>query len=286
MTRNADGSEAPADEEPFLVAASLSGAADAEWARDAAEHVDAALLGGVALDPASRAAARDLVARGRSEFLPADPLAFVADQLDALADAPVRPGVNVRSATPDPIRAVAEVCADRGAVCEVNAHCRQPELRAVGCGESLLREPERLARYVAAAAGTGATTSVKVRAEVPGVDLVAVAERAAAAGADWLHVDAMDAEAVVADLASAVDAAPAGGEADDLADLTLVANNGVRGRETVAEYAGHGADAVSVGRPTEDPPVLARVADAVEEWRAGTLRRREDETGPEPEVRP
>jgi TIM-barrel protein len=271
---------------PFLVAASLSGAADAAWARAAAEHVDVALLGGVALDPASRAAARDLVGRGRSEFLPDDPTAFVADQLDALADAPVRPGINVRSATPDPVREVAGVCADRGAVCEVNAHCRQPELRAVGCGESLLRDPDRLARYVAAAAEAGATTSVKVRAEVPGVDLVAVAERVAAAGADWLHVDAMDSEAVIADLAAAVDAAPASGATGDLADLTLVANNGVRGRETVAEYAAHGADAVSVGRPTEDPPVLSRVADAVEEWRTGALRRRGGETETEPEARP
>ncbi|WP_424013454.1 tRNA-dihydrouridine synthase [Halorubrum xinjiangense] len=286
MTRSADGSEAPAGGEPFLVAASLSGAADAEWAHAAAEHVDVALLGGVALDPASRAAARDLVDRGRSEFLSADPLAFVADQLDALADAPVRPGFNVRSATPEPVREAAQICADRGAVCEVNAHCRQPELRAVGCGESLLREPDRLARYVAAAAETGATTSVKVRAEVPGVDLVAVAERVAATGADWLHVDAMDSEAVIADLAAAVDAAPVSDDADDLADLTLVANNGVRGRETVTEYAGHGADAVSVGRPTEDPPVLERVADAVEEWRAGRLRRRGREAGPESEAWP
>ncbi|MGM0448804.1 MAG: tRNA-dihydrouridine synthase, partial [Methanobacteriota archaeon] len=235
--------------------------------------------------PAGRAAARDLVARGRSEFLPADPLAFVADQFDALADAPVRPGVNVRSATPEPVREAARICADRGAVCEVNAHCRQPELRAVGCGESLLREPDRLARYVAAAAETDATTSVKVRAEVPGVDLVAVAETVAAAGADWLHVDAMDAEPVIADLAAAVDAAPARGGGAALADLTLVANNGVRGRETVTEYAGHGADAVSVGRPTEDPPVLSRVADAVEEWRAGRLRLRGGEAGPEPEAR-
>jgi TIM-barrel protein len=286
VTRSGDGSEVPAGGEPFLVAASLSGAADAEWARAAADHVDVALLGGVALDPASRAAARDLVARGRSEFLPADPLAFVADQLGALADAPVRPGVNVRSASPEPVRKAARICADRGAVCEVNAHCRQPELRAVGCGESLLREPDRLARYVAAAAETGATTSVKVRAEVPGVDLVAVAEAVAAAGAEWLHVDAMDSEAVIADLAAAVDAAPAGGDADGLADLTLVANNGVRGRETVAEYAGHGADAVSVGRPTEDPPVLARVADAVEEWRAGRLRQGGVGADPEPEARP
>ncbi|QWC18750.1 tRNA-dihydrouridine synthase [Halorubrum sp. 2020YC2] len=286
MTRGGDRAGAPAGGEPFLVAASLSGAADAEWALDAAAHVDAALLGGVALDPASRAAARDLVARGREEFLPADPLAFVAAQLDALADAPVRPGVNVRSATPGPVRTAAEICAERGAVCEVNAHCRQPELRAVGCGESLLREPDRLSRYVAAAAETGATTSVKVRAEVPGVDLVAVAETVTAAGADWLHVDAMDSEAAVADLAAAVDAAPESGDASGLAGLTLVANNGVRGRETVNEYAAHGADAVSVGRPTEDPPVLARVADAVEAWRSGALPREEGRSDPESEARP
>ncbi|ELZ34800.1 tRNA-dihydrouridine synthase [Halorubrum tebenquichense] len=273
--------------DPFLVAASLSGAADAEWARRAAGYVDVALLGGVALDPASRAAARDLVARGREEFLPTDPLGFVADQLDAVADiddSPVRPGINVRSATLGPVREAAEICADRDAVCEINAHCRQPELRAVGCGESLLRDPDRLSRYVAAAAETGATTSVKVRAGLPGVDLAATATVAAEAGADWLHVDAMDSEAAVGAVASALDDAPA--------DATLIANNGVRGRETVAEYAARGADAVSVGRPTEDPPVLARVADAVADWRAGALCDRsgdgeyEPEQDPEPEARP
>ena len=252
-----------ANRPPFLVAASLSGAADADWARAAAPHVDAALLGGVALDPASLSAARDLVARGRAEFLPADPLAWIDRQLAALADAPVRPGVNVRSATVEPVREAAARCAARGAVCEVNAHCRQPELRAVGCGESLLRDPERLAEYVAAAAGTGATTSVKVRAEVPGVNLVAVADAVAEAGADWLHVDAMDSEAVVGDLAN--------GAASARGDLSVIANNGVRGRRTVAEYAAHGADAVSAGRPTERPADLERVADAVRAWRDGEL---------------
>jgi len=264
----ADDGESP---HPFLVAASLSGAADADWARAAAPHVDAAVLGGIALDPAGRAAARDLVARGRSEFLPDDPLAWIDRQLAALADAPVRPGVNVRSTTVGPVREAAAVCAEHGAVCEVNAHCRQPELRAVGCGESLLREPDRLADYVAAAAETGATTSVKVRAEVPGVDLVAVADAVAEAGAEWLHVDAMDSEAVVGDLAGG-DLAGGGGPATDpRADRTVIANNGVRGRRTVAEYAAHGADAVSVGRPTEHPAELARVAEAVRAWRDGEL---------------
>ena len=261
----ADGDEGRS---PFLVAASLSGAADANWARAAAPHVDAAVLGGIALDPASRAAARDLVARGRSEFLPDDPLAWIDRRLDALADARVRPGINVRSATVGPVREAAALCADRDAVCEVNAHCRQPELRAVGCGESLLRDRDRLADYVAAAAATGATTSVKVRAEVPGVDLVAVADAVAEAGADWLHVDAMDSEGVVADLTRENDAST-GGEAR--AGLTVIANNGVRGRETVAEYAAHGADAVSVGRPTEHPTELARVAEAVRAWCEGGL---------------
>ena len=258
MTTSGDGGSFPS-----LVAASLSGAADADWARAAAPHVDAAVLGGVALDPASRAAARDLVARGRSEFLPGDPLAWIDRQLAALADAPVRPGVNVRSATVGPVREAAAVCAERDAVCEVNAHCRQPELRAVECGESLLRDRDRLADYVAAAADAGATTSVKVRAEVPGVDLVAVADAVADAGAEWLHVDAMDSERVVADL-TAADGVPR-------ADLTVIANNGVRGRRTVAEYAAHGADAVSVGRPTERPADLARVAEAVRAWRDGEL---------------
>ncbi|GAB3698680.1 beta/alpha barrel domain-containing protein [Halorubrum pallidum] len=249
---------------PFLVAASLSGAADADWARRAAPHVDAAVLGGIALDPPSRSAARDLVSRDRSEFLPDDPIEWIGGQLDAVADAPVVAGVNVRSATVGPVREAAAVCADRDAVCEINAHCRQPELREVGCGESLLRDADRLTEYVSVAARTGATTSVKARAEVDGVDLVAVADAVADAGADWLHVDAMDSERVVRDLS---DTGPTG--PDD--GLTVIANNGVRGRRTVAEYAAYGAGAVSVGRPSDRPAALARVADAVTAWREGSL---------------
>jgi tRNA-dihydrouridine synthase len=98
---------------------------------------------------------------------------------------------------------------------------------------------------------------------VPGVDLVAVADAVAEAGADWLHVDAMDSEPVVGDL-TADDGGPR-------TSLTVIANNGVRGRRTVAEYAAHGADAVSVGRPTERPAELSRVAEAVRAWRAGEL---------------
>ncbi|WP_348613668.1 tRNA-dihydrouridine synthase [Halobaculum rarum] len=246
--------------DPPLALASLSGDSDAEWARAGADYAGAAFLGGIALDAESRAAVRAMVAdRDRSEFLPADPLAWIAEQLDALADseADIRAGVNVRATTEMAIRGAAAVCADRDAILEVNAHCRQAELCAAGCGETLLADTDRLAGYVAAAAGESADVSVKVRAEVDGVDLADTARAVADAGADAIHVDAMDSEGIVG---CVKDAAP---------ELVVIANNGVRDRRTVREYLAAGADTVSVGRPSDDERVLRRVRAAVDEWADG-----------------
>ncbi|MEM4781498.1 MAG: tRNA-dihydrouridine synthase [Halalkalicoccus sp.] len=238
-----------------LVAASLSGRSDAAWARTAAEYVDCAILGGIALDGPSREAARELVARDREEFLPADPLEFVDDQLAALSDLGIEAGFNVRSSSVAPIREVAAICRTHEAICEINAHCRQDELCRVGCGEALLADPERLCEQVRAAAETGARVSVKVRAEVPRVDLAATARDIEAAGAGIVHVDAMDSEAVIRDVGEAT-------------GMTVIANNEVRDRKSVHEYLAYGADAVSVGRPSDDPRVLARVREALSAWDA------------------
>lgn len=240
--------------EPRLAAASLSGESDADWARAAAPYVGCAFLGGIAIDGPTRAAAREMVDRERNEFLPDEPIGFIDAQLAALQSADVRGGFNVRTTTLEPLAQAAEVCASRGAVLEVNAHCRQEEMCAVGAGESLLRDGERLCKQVRTAADRGAMVSVKVRTEVDGVDLPAVAERLVEAGAGVLHVDAMDSEPVVADVA---EAAP---------DAFLIANNGVRDRETTHEYLAYGADAVSIGRPSDDPAVLRRVRAAVDSW--------------------
>jgi TIM-barrel protein len=239
--------------EPRVALASLSGEADAAWARGGAGYAGAAFLGGIALDETTREAAREMVERDREEFLPPDPLAFVDEQLDALGDAPLRPGFNVRTTTLGPLREAARICHEHGVILEVNAHCRQEEMCAVGCGESLLRDTARLREYVSTAAGTGATVSVKVRTEVRGVDLPALARTLADAGADAIHVDAMDSEPVVAEVAEA-------------AEAFVIANNGVRDEATVQEYLEYGADAVSVGRPSDNPTVLSRVHDTTTAW--------------------
>ncbi|MFC7079897.1 tRNA-dihydrouridine synthase [Halorussus caseinilyticus] len=242
--------------DPRLALASLSGQSDAAWAETAEEHAGAAFLGGIALDGPTREAAAEMVERDREEFLPDDPVAFVDRQLAALADADLRPGFNVRTASLGPLREVAEVCADHDAILELNAHCRQDEMCRAGAGEALLRDPDRLREQVSAAAAEGPAVSVKVRAELSGVDLSAVARTIADAGGDAIHVDAMDSEAVVADIA---------GVAAET-DLFVIANNGVRDETTVREYLDYGADAVSVGRPSDDPAVLRRVRTAVDDW--------------------
>ncbi|WP_410766843.1 tRNA-dihydrouridine synthase [Haloferax sp. DFSO60] len=240
--------------QPRVAIASLSGESDAEWATAAESYVGAAILGGVALDDASQEAAQALVARGRSEFLTDDPFGFIDSQLAELRDSDLFVAVNVRATNADPIRKAAAVCAEYGAGIEINAHCRQEELREIGCGETLLRDEERLCAYVEAAAESGTPVGVKARAELEGIELPKLASKLADAGATWLHVDAMDSESVVADIADAE------------SDLYLVANNGVRDRETVHEYLDYGADAVSVGRPSDNPTVLRRVEAATTEW--------------------
>jgi TIM-barrel protein len=263
--RNANRTRSEArGRDPRLLLASLSGEADARWAHQASAYADLAVLGGIALDARSRDAARAMVRRDRAEFLPPDPLVFVDFQLATLASSPIRAGVNVRSATVDPVRRVARLCAAHDALVEVNAHCRQRELCRVGCGETLLRDTARLCDYVSAAAAEGATVGVKVRAAVDGVDLVETARRVADAGATLFHVDAMDSERVIADVAQTTP------------ELFLVANNGVRDRATVAEYLDYGADAVSVGRPSTDHRVLGRVRRAVDEWFAAHADREAD----------
>ncbi len=237
--------------DPPLVLASLSGEADAEWAAAGAAYAGGGVLGGIALDEDSRAAARKLLARDRTEFLPADPLAFIESQLAALEDVPIQPAVNVRSATLEPVVEAARICRDRGAYIEINAHCRQEELCAVGCGETLLADADRLHSYVCQASETGATVGVKVRAEVPGVDLARVAATIEDAGGAFVHVDAMDTESSIAEVCEG-------------SELYVIANNGVRDDDTVCEYADYGADAVSVGRPSDNPAVLERVRAAVD----------------------
>lgn len=239
--------------DPPVALASLSGEADAKWAKRGAPYAGVAVMGGIAIDGPTREAARELLDRDRTEFVPPNPVSFIDQQLAALAEVPIRGGFNIRTTSKAPLERAASVCASHDAVLEINAHCRQEEMCTRGAGESLLRDTVRVCEYVHTARKAGATVSVKVRAEVGGVDLVETARRLDDAGASMLHVDAMDSESIIEPISQCTDA-------------TVIANNEVRDQQSVEEYLRYGADAVSVGRPSDEPAVLERVRDAVVSW--------------------
>lgn len=243
---------------PRLALASLSGQSDAEWARSARPHIGAAFLGGIAICERTRDAARALRERDRTEFLPPDPIRFIDAQLTRLADDALHPAVNVRVTDSERLKAAAETCATHEAILELNAHCRQDEMCATGAGETLLRDPDRLAEYVRKASEGNDYICVKVRGELDDVDLVHIASRIESAGGWGIHVDAMDTPRVVEPIA-------------DSTELFVIANNGVRDRRSAEQYLECGADALSIGRAHDRPTVLRSVSETVTDW-FGPLR--------------
>jgi TIM-barrel protein len=230
-----------------LYAASLSGVADRGWATRLAPVVNRAIIGGIAIDADTRAAAAELRDRGRIEFLPADPIGWVVRMTRAPRAVPM--GVNIRACDPGAVSAVGRAIDTPRVWIELNAHCRQPEICAAGAGEHLLHAPQELAALVRAGATTGATVGVKVRAEVDGVDLRDVARVVEAAGGAFIHIDTMDDPAAIRRVATAT-------------GLRVVANNGIRTAEDIAQAVAAGATAVSVGRPSTDTGAMRQIARA------------------------
>lgn len=235
---------------PPLVLASLSGQSDVSWARQRSRWVGMACLGGFSMDRATRAAGSRMVQRGRDEFLPQSPSDFLRHQLKKSRNLPLLTAINVRSATLQGFERAARLAGVFGAYVEINAHCRQPEMVELGCGEALLREPERLIKAIKTVRSLGVAVGVKGRFEVEGTRPVEVLNRCAEVGADYLHVDAMDSERRIKELEAPY----------------LIANNGVRERDDIEQYGRYGADAVSVARAS-DPGDLRELTPEVEAWK-------------------
>ena len=196
------------------------------------------LSAGYSIDGPTMEAARSIASKDRREFIYDDPVAELKGQIAKMAKSDVIPGINLRGSSPAAFHAIAQALGS-AVVYEIDAHCRQPEMIAAGCGEYYLKNPDRLVAVVRALKEDGVTVSVKIRVGVSADDRL-LAEALWHAGADILHVDLMDAG--TAKLRQIRNICP----------LMLIANNSINTFERMRDMLSHGADIVSLARQSDE----------------------------------
>ena len=155
---------------------------------------DAVTLGGYSLDEKTIEASQKIIQRGRKEFhFEIDEIIpHIQNEVNSIKRnyPDVAVSANVRSTVPEPIVEASKI---KGLdIIEINCHCRQEEITAIGCGQEMLKRDD-LAEYLSYIVdNSNIKVSVKIRANVDGIDTLSIAKIIEDAGVDYLHLDAMD----------------------------------------------------------------------------------------------
>lgn len=174
----------------------MAGITDAEFLNKVIPFgFDTATLGGYSLDAETIESSEKIIKRGRNEFhfLQDEIIGHIKKEVNLIKKQhpDVKVSVNVRSTTPQPIIEVSKI--DNLDIVEINCHCRQEEILAIGCGQNMLKRGD-LADYIKDVVDNASCeVSVKIRANVEGSDTLKIAKLIENAGADYLHIDAMKA---------------------------------------------------------------------------------------------
>ena len=239
-----------------IAIASMAGKTDSAFANRYAKDAGLVVIGGYNLDAATNDAAKKMEARGREEFVSDEPLELLKSEIENTDIAGIV-AFNVRSTTIEPLIEAANIIREAGGILELDAHCRQDEMTEIGAGEALMEDLSRLTEWIRLIKETGVVLSVKIRANV--VDDEELAKAIENAGADILHVDAMQ----------------PGDRADlnairkirDVTRLLLIGNNSIFDFSDAKEMFSRGADLISVARAvTNDPEIIPELVDMVSQY--------------------
>ena len=226
------------------VVAPMAGITNADFLNKVIPYgFNVATLGGYSLDIPTLEASKKIVERGRKEFI--FPLDTICEHIENEAasikkvHSNVKVSANVRAITPQPIIELDSI-KDLDII-EINCHCRQDEILAVGCGQQMLFRND-LGEFISQVAdNVDCEVSVKIRANVEGIDTLKIAQLIEDAGANYLHVDAMkkgvfDADwELLREIASNV-------------DIKVIGNNSVNSDENVKKMIETGVDGFSIAR--------------------------------------
>ena len=229
---------------PIEVLAPMAGITDGSFCKKMTLYgFDMVTMGGYNVDKPTINAGRSIIQRGRPEFdIKKDDLLFTIKKEAKIVKNSWngKLSVNLRSVSPDPIIEMSKL--PEIDVVEINAHCRQPEITDIGCGQALLYDLERLYNFTKNVVEKAESeVSVKIRANIENTDDVEVSKTIEEAGADYLHVDAMK---------------PGEDHADydiiksikENTKIFLIGNNSIRDLKSARKMISAGADGISIAR--------------------------------------
>ena len=204
---------------------------------------DVATLGGYSLDAPTIEASKKIIARGRNEFdFPLNEICtHISNEVNSIkkVHSNVKVSANVRSTTPQPIIDVGNI--ENLDIVEINCHCRQDEILSIGCGQEMLNRPDLNDFISHVVDNVDSEVSVKIRANVEGVDTLKIAKLIEGAGADYLHIDAMKKGVFEADweLLS---------EISKDVNIKVIGNNSVNSLKHAEKMKDTGVDGFSIAR--------------------------------------
>jgi len=226
------------------VVAPMAGITDSNFLNKVIPYgFDVATLGGYSLDLPTIEASKKIIERGRKEFdFPLDEIfAHIENEVNSIKNVheDVKVSANVRSTTPQPIIDVGNIKVLD--IVEINCHCRQEEILAIGCGQEMLNRPDLYDFISQVVDNVKSEVSVKIRANVDGTDTLNIAKLIEDAGADYLHIDAMKKGVFEADwkLLS---------EISNNVDIKVIGNNSVNSQENLQKMIDTGVDGFSIAR--------------------------------------
>ncbi len=226
------------------VVAPMAGITNADFLNKVIPYgFNVATLGGYSLDNPTIEASEKIIERGRKEFVfPSDTIFnHIESEVSSIKKVhnDVKVSANVRATTPQPIIEVGKI--NDLDIVEINCHCRQEEILAVGCGQEMLTRRD-LGDFISQVAdNVDCEVSVKIRANVEGVDTLNVACIIEDAGADYLHIDAMKKGVFEADWELLT-------EICDNTNIKVIGNNSVNSEENVKKMIDTGVDGFSIAR--------------------------------------
>lgn len=226
------------------VVAPMAGITDSEFLNKVIPFgFDVATLGGYSLDAPTIEASKKIIARGRKEFdFPLDKIfSHIESEIASIkkVHSDVKVSANVRATTPQPIIDVGKI--KNLDIVEINCHCRQKEITDIGCGQEMLKRTD-LGDFVSQIVdNVDCEVSVKIRANVEGVDTLDIAHIIDDAGADYLHIDAMKKGVFDADYNLLRDIC-------NNVKIQVIGNNSVNSKLNAQNMIGTGVSGFSIAR--------------------------------------